>query len=69
MSLKRRVDINARDAKGNTQVLSAAGECSMLIEAGCDKHAAGNNSKGAVQQTMRRFVTKHAQKLTRRSQG
>ena len=51
MSLKRRGDINARDAKGNTQVLIAAGECSMLIGAGCDKHAVDNNSKGAVQTT------------------
>ena len=59
MLLKRRGDINARDAKGNTQVLNAArSECSMLIQAGCDEHAVDNNSKGAVQQTMRRLRQK-----------
>ena len=52
------MDINARDAKGNTQVLNVGSEGSMLIEAGCDKHAVDNKSKGAVKQTMRRLRPK-----------
>ena len=52
--LERSADIDAKDAKGSTPLLVAAGQgltdaCEVLIETGCDKFAVDNDSKGAIE--------------------